>query len=211
MIRKYFEKTVISPAVRIVSWHLEGEFECVRDMNLQDLSYDHYTLPGETFHMEAMPPKHFLSRGSIASFQGWTGDRVELAIMEVQNQEHHKPNTDQVVLSVDQPDSKLRQPPSPQQPDSKAPLSKTLARTNTLRRLNFSKPKSRFSETNYPPPSKSSHEFEEYYQLLNPPKSSTSSDEEDDEEWWEYEEGGGEEVDDAGEAQKTFQITEGEG
>nr|TKR74673.1 mechanosensitive ion channel protein 10-like [Populus alba] len=122
--------------------------------------------------------------------------------MEVQNQEHQKPNTDQVVLSVDQPDSKLRQSPSPQQPDSKAPLSKTLARTNTLRRLNFSKPKSRFSETNYPPPSKSSHEFEEYYQLLNPPESSTSSDEEDDEEWWEYEEGGGEEVDDAGEAKK---------
>ncbi|KAG6750875.1 hypothetical protein POTOM_045390 [Populus tomentosa] len=53
---------------RIVSRHLEEEFECVRDMNLQDLQYDHYTLPGETFHMEAMPPKHFLSSGSIASF-----------------------------------------------------------------------------------------------------------------------------------------------
>ncbi|KAH8491470.1 hypothetical protein H0E87_023559 [Populus deltoides] len=125
--------------------------------------------------------------------------------MEVQNQEHQKPNTDQVVLSVDQPDSKLRQSPSPQQPDSKAPLSKTLARTNTLRRLNFSKPKSRFTETNYPPTSKSNiHESEEYYQLLNPPESATSTDEEDDEEWCEYE-GGGEEVDDVGETIKRSQ------
>jgi hypothetical protein len=31
-------------------------------------------LPGETFHMEAMPPKRFFSSGSVASFQGWTGD-----------------------------------------------------------------------------------------------------------------------------------------
>jgi hypothetical protein len=127
---------------------------------------------------------------------------VELAIMEVQNQEHQKPNTDQVVLSVDQPDSKLRQSPSPQQPDSKAPLSKTLARTKTLHRLNFSKPKSRFTETNYPPPSRSIHESEEYYQLLNPPDSASSTDEEDDEEWCDYEEGGGEEVDDVGETIK---------
>jgi hypothetical protein len=122
--------------------------------------------------------------------------------MEVQNQEHQKPNTDQVVLSVDQPDSKLRQSPSPQQPDSKAPLSKTLARTKTLHRLNFSKPKSRFTETNYPPPSRSIHESEEYYQLLNPPDSASSTDEEDDEEWCDYEEGGGEEVDDVGETIK---------
>ncbi|KAJ6693787.1 hypothetical protein OIU85_004557 [Salix viminalis] len=87
--------------------------------------------------------------------------------MEVQNQEHQKPNSDQVVLLVDQPDSKLkmspppqqedsnlRQPPPPQPPDIKDPLSKTQARTKTLRRLSFSKPKSRFTETTYPPPSK---------------------------------------------------------
>jgi hypothetical protein len=133
---------------------------------------------------------------------------MELAIMEVQNQEY--PNTDQVVLFIDQPDSKLKMSsPPPQQEDSKlkqSPSSQqpdikdsklTQARTKTLRRLNFSKPKSRFTETNYPPHSKTFPESEEY-QPLNPPESATSTDEDDDEEWFENEE---EEVD-AGEAKK---------
>ncbi|KAB5529672.1 hypothetical protein DKX38_019753 [Salix brachista] len=122
---------------------------------------------------------------------------VELAIMEVKKQEYQKPNSDQVVLSVDQPHSKIKQTPPPQQADSK-----TLARTKTLRRLNFSKPKSRFTETNYPPPSKGIPESEDYYQLLSPSESGTSTDEDDDEEWCEYE-GGKEEDDDVGEGYKS--------
>lgn len=128
--------------------------------------------------------------------------------MEVQNQDQC-PNTDQVVLFIDQPDSKpkmsspppqqedskLEQSPPPQLPDIKD--SKTQARTKTLRRLNFSKPKSRFTETNYPPHSKTFPESEEY-QPLNPPESATSTDEDDDEEWFESEEEGV----DAGEAKK---------
>ncbi|CAK7341745.1 unnamed protein product [Dovyalis caffra] len=110
--------------------------------------------------------------------------------MEVQKQKCQKPNTDQVVLFMDQQDSKLGQSPPPQQADS---LSRTPARTNTLRRLNFSKPKSRFTETNYPPPSKTIPESKEY-QPLNPPESATSTDEDDDDEWYENEE---EEVDGA--------------
>ncbi|KAJ6693784.1 hypothetical protein OIU85_004554 [Salix viminalis] len=117
--------------------------------------------------------------------------------MEVKKQEYQKPNSDQVVLSVDQPDSKIKQTPPPQQADSK-----TLARTKTLRRLNFAKPKSRFTETNYPPPSKGIPESEDYFQLLDPSESGTSTDEDDDEEWCEYE-GGGEEDDDVGEGYKS--------
>lgn len=133
--------------------------------------------------------------------------------MEVQDLDQC-PNTDQVVLFIDQPDSKpkmsspppqqedskLEQSPPPQLPDIKD--SKTQARTKTLRRLNFSKPKSRFTETNYPPHSKTFPESEEY-QPLNPPESATSTDEDDDEEWFESEEEGV----DAGEAKKTFQVS----
>ncbi|KAJ6756926.1 MECHANOSENSITIVE ION CHANNEL PROTEIN 5 [Salix koriyanagi] len=117
--------------------------------------------------------------------------------MEVKKQEYQKPNSDQVVLSVDQPDSKINQTPPPQQADSK-----TLARTKTRRRLNFSKPKSRFTETNYPPPSKGIPESEDYYQLLNPSESCTSTDEDDDDEWCEFE-GGEAEDDDVGEGYKS--------
>ncbi|KAG5232945.1 mechanosensitive ion channel protein [Salix suchowensis] len=134
--------------------------------------------------------------------------------MEVQNQEHQNPNSDQVVLLVDQPhsklkmspppqqeDSKLKQSPPPQPPDIKDPLSKTQARTKSLRRLNFSKPKSRFTETTYPPPSKTIAEPEEY-QPLHPPGSTTSTDEDDDdEEWFENEE---EEEGDVGEGKKHY-------
>ncbi|GLT72950.1 hypothetical protein SLA2020_448420 [Shorea laevis] len=54
--------------------------------------------------------------------------------MEVQKIDNQKSNTDHLVLNIDLPDS-LSQPPT---------------RTKTLRRLNFSKPKSRFEEITYP-------------------------------------------------------------
>lgn len=107
--------------------------------------------------------------------------------MEIQNQEYQKPNPDHVVIFMDQPNAKVNQS-TPQQEESKDPNFQTPARTKTLRRLNFSKPKSRFAETNYPPPSKTIPESEEY-QPLNPPESTTSTDEDDDDdEWYENEE-----------------------
>uniref|UniRef100_A0A5B7B7G2 Mechanosensitive ion channel protein n=1 Tax=Davidia involucrata TaxID=16924 RepID=A0A5B7B7G2_DAVIN len=106
--------------------------------------------------------------------------------MEVQNRDNHKGNTDQVVIVMDEEKPDLNNSISSQAP----------ARTRTLRRLNFSKPKSRFAEVNYPLPSKPILESEEL-EPLNPNDHNTSSstddeDSDDDEEWYDKEEGDGE-------------------
>ncbi|KAI4353770.1 hypothetical protein L6164_002698 [Bauhinia variegata] len=99
--------------------------------------------------------------------------------MEFQKLDNHKTNTDQVVITIDQQQSfKLDQP-----------------KTKILRRLNFSKPRSRFEEINYPlPPPKRILESEESQTPNSHAKNSYSStdDDEDDEEWFEDEDEHGE-------------------
>ncbi|KAL0008297.1 hypothetical protein SO802_009799 [Lithocarpus litseifolius] len=99
--------------------------------------------------------------------------------MEVQ-----KSKTDHVVLNIEHPDPKLKQ--SPQKDSNDDPLSQPTTRTKTLKRLNFSKPRSRFEEINYPLPPRTIQESEEL-QYLNP-HDDTSSTDDDDEEWYENEE-----------------------
>ncbi|XP_042486447.1 mechanosensitive ion channel protein 10-like isoform X3 [Macadamia integrifolia] len=73
----------------------------------------------------------------------------------MQNLEKEKPTTDQVVLHLEQPNPKPKLYFETEQlTNNKDDKSPNPTRTHTLRRLNFSKPKSRFVEINYPPPSK---------------------------------------------------------
>lgn len=102
-----------------------------------------------------------------------------LTVMEVQ-----KSNTDHVVLNIEHPDPKLKQ--SPQKESNGDPQSQPTTRTKTLKRLNFSKPRSRFEEISYPLPPRTIQESEEL-QYLNP-HDDTSSTDDDDEEWYENEE-----------------------
>ncbi|KAM5550976.1 mechanosensitive ion channel protein 10-like [Rosa sericea] len=95
--------------------------------------------------------------------------------------EFQKSNTDHVVVSIDQPSPKLNQSPQadsiPQSPQSKA---------KTLRRLNFSKPRSRFEENKHPVTPRTILQSEEHEPLnTNEDNYSSSS---DDEEWFENEE-----------------------
>ncbi|KAF3447574.1 hypothetical protein FNV43_RR12761 [Rhamnella rubrinervis] len=109
--------------------------------------------------------------------------------MEVQ-----KTNNDHVVVTIDQPNTKLKQEQSV--PQAQAGVEPP-ARTKTLRRLNFSKPKSRFEEIKQPIlPPKTIYESEEVVQPLNSYENNTSTDEEDndDEEWYGNEEGGEDET-----------------
>ncbi|XP_050280806.1 mechanosensitive ion channel protein 10-like [Quercus robur] len=99
--------------------------------------------------------------------------------MEVQ-----KSNTDHVVLKIEHPDPKLKQ--SPQKDSNDDPLSQPTTRIKTVKRLNFSKPRSRFEEISYPLPPRTIQESEEL-QYLNP-HDDTSSTDDDDEEWYEKEE-----------------------
>lgn len=104
--------------------------------------------------------------------------------MEVQKPDFQKNNADHVILDIDQPNSKLKQSP---QVDCNNPISLCPARTKTLRRLNFSRPRSRFEEINYPLPPLTIHESEEL-EPLNPNENTSSTDEDDDEEWYANEE-----------------------
>lgn len=109
----------------------------------------------------------------------------EGAAMEVQ-----KTSNDHVVVTIDQPSTKLKQNQSVPQPGVEPP-----ARTKTLRRVNFSKPKSRFEEIKQPIlPPKTIYESEEVLQPLNSYENNTSTDEDeddnDDEEWYGNGEGG---------------------
>ncbi|XP_061998437.1 mechanosensitive ion channel protein 10-like [Rosa rugosa] len=95
--------------------------------------------------------------------------------------EFQKSNTDHVVVSIDQPSPKLNQSPQadsiPQSPQSKS---------KTLRRLNFSKPRSRFEENKHPVTPRTILQSEEHEPLnTNEDNYSSSS---DDEEWFENEE-----------------------
>ncbi|CAN6703751.1 unnamed protein product [Malus baccata var. baccata] len=103
--------------------------------------------------------------------------------MEVQ-----KSNTEHVIVTIDQPNPKLKQSP---QPDSNISIPQPLSSAKTLRRLNFSKPRSRFEEIKYPLPPRTILESEEL-QHLNPSKENNSSTDEDDyEDWYENEDGDG--------------------
>ncbi|KAF5464660.1 hypothetical protein F2P56_014720 [Juglans regia] len=108
--------------------------------------------------------------------------------MEVKKpDDHQKSSTDNLVLDIDQPNSKnIKQS---YQTDSDDPLSQCQARPKILRRLNFSKPKSRFEEINYPLPPRTILESDEL-QPLNTHENSSSTD--DDDEWYGNEEENGE-------------------
>ncbi|TYH91180.1 hypothetical protein ES332_A13G099300v1 [Gossypium tomentosum] len=112
--------------------------------------------------------------------------------MEVQNQNKQKPNSDQVVLFMDEPNSKHKEssPQAQAQADSNnitLPLSQqqTPAKTKTLRRLNFSKPRARFAETTFPLTPKPIPESDEN-QPLYPHHDTSSTDSDDD--WFDDEE-----------------------
>ncbi|KAG7994922.1 hypothetical protein I3843_01G083100 [Carya illinoinensis] len=108
--------------------------------------------------------------------------------MEVKKPDYQKSSTDHLVLDIDQPNSKnIKQS---FQTDSDDPLSQCQARPKILRRLNFSKPKSRFEEINYPLPPRAILESEEL-QPLNTHENSSSTDDDDDE-WYGNEEENGE-------------------
>ncbi|XVF56685.1 hypothetical protein PTKIN_Ptkin06aG0140500 [Pterospermum kingtungense] len=111
--------------------------------------------------------------------------------MEAQNQNKQKPSSDQVVLFMDEPNSKHKDSLPPLQVDSNLttdhPVSQSPSKTKTLRRLNFSKPRARFAETTYPLTPKPIPESEEN-QPLYPHDDSSSTDSDD--EWFEDEEDG---------------------
>ncbi|KAJ8762723.1 hypothetical protein K2173_012215 [Erythroxylum novogranatense] len=111
--------------------------------------------------------------------------------MDFQCEESQKPNTDQVVLVMDQANAKLTQSPT-QKADLKSsdPVPQAVTRTKTIKRLSVSKPKSRFTETTYTP-RKSIPESEEL-EPLNPYDANESTDEDDDDGWYENEEDEGE-------------------
>ncbi|KDP39588.1 hypothetical protein JCGZ_02608 [Jatropha curcas] len=107
--------------------------------------------------------------------------------MKVQNQEFQKPNTDQVVLFMDQTSPKHKHSPHPDSINDPIPHS-----PKSPCRLNFSKPKSRFAEIKYHPSSKAVLETQEL-DPLKPQETSTDEeedDDDDDEEWFENKEDG---------------------
>ena len=123
-------------------------------------------------------------KGANPSFTHFTldhslGGESTYSVMEVP-----KSNTDHVVLNIEHPDPKLKQ--SPQKGSNDDPLSQPITRTKTVKRLNFSKPRSRFEEISYPLPPRTIQESEEL-QYLNP-HDDTSSTDDDDGEWYENEE-----------------------
>ncbi|XWS57968.1 hypothetical protein CRYUN_Cryun09bG0218800 [Craigia yunnanensis] len=105
--------------------------------------------------------------------------------MEAQNQNKQKPNSDQVVLFMDEPNLKHKESPPQVDTNLTDPVSQSPAKTKTLRRLNFSKPRARFAETTFPLTTKTIPESEEN-QLLYPHDDTSSTDSDD--EWFENEE-----------------------
>ncbi|XVE62379.1 hypothetical protein DITRI_Ditri06bG0113800 [Diplodiscus trichospermus] len=106
--------------------------------------------------------------------------------MEAQNQNKQKPSSDQVVIFMDEPNNHKESPPQAQVDTNLTdhPVSQSPAKTKTLRRLNFSKPKARFAETTFPLTPKTIAESEEK-QPLNPHDDTSSTDSDD--EWFENE------------------------
>ncbi|XP_068342719.1 mechanosensitive ion channel protein 10-like [Pyrus communis] len=103
----------------------------------------------------------------------------------MQAMEVQKSNTDHVVVTIDQPNPKLKQSP---QADSNISIPQPLSSAKTLRRLNFSKPRSRFEEIKYPLPPKTIHESEQLQPFDPYQDNNSSADEDDDEDWYENEE-----------------------
>ncbi|XP_048132766.1 mechanosensitive ion channel protein 10-like [Rhodamnia argentea] len=98
-----------------------------------------------------------------------------------------------LITSADQPNSILKPSPAATAAAATKPTLQTPSRTKTLRRLAFSKPKSRFSEpATFPlPPKPTTTILEDPNELrpLNPPEptsttSTSSSDEDDDDDEW---------------------------
>ncbi|XP_022718669.1 mechanosensitive ion channel protein 10-like [Durio zibethinus] len=105
--------------------------------------------------------------------------------MEAQNQNKQKPNSDQVVLFMDEPNLKHKEsPPHVDTLNVTDPVPQAPAKTKTLRRLNFSKPRARFAETTFPLTPKTIPESEEN-QPLYPHEDISSTDSDD--EWFEDE------------------------
>ncbi|KAH7571591.1 hypothetical protein JRO89_XS04G0093000 [Xanthoceras sorbifolium] len=106
--------------------------------------------------------------------------------MDNQIPEHQKPNTDQVVLFMDELNPKHKEP-TLESESHHDPISQTPARTKTFRGLSFSKPKSRFAEISYPHPPKPMPVSEELQSLNTHDNtySSTDEDDDDDDEWFE--------------------------
>ncbi|XP_043715412.1 mechanosensitive ion channel protein 10-like [Telopea speciosissima] len=105
----------------------------------------------------------------------------------MQNLEKEKTTTDEVVLHLEQPNPKLKvsfeTEPLNDTVTNKDERSPNPTRNRTLRRLNFSKPKSRFVEINYPPPASKSIPELDLQEPLLPNRndlSSTDDDEDDD-------------------------------
>lgn len=95
-----------------------------------------------------------------------------------------------LITSADQPNSILKSSPAAATAAAAEPTVQTPSRTKTLRRLAFSKPKSRFSEpATFPLPPKPNNtilEDPDELRPLNPPTEPTttsSSDDDDDDEW----------------------------
>lgn len=102
--------------------------------------------------------------------------------------EVEKSKNERVVLTIDPPTTNTKPniitkqySPKPQPPENHQDQLRTSASPKILRRLNFSKPRSRFEEITHPliPPNKIS----EYFQELQPQNDTTSSDDDDDE-WY---------------------------
>ncbi|KAK2983418.1 hypothetical protein RJ640_016025 [Escallonia rubra] len=102
----------------------------------------------------------------------------------MQDLDNQKGNTDQVVLTMDGGNPKFKHV----QEDPNIPISQVPSGTRTLHRLNFSKPRSRFTEINYPIPPKSTFQPEEpQFVSPNDDVSSTEDDDDDDRDWYETE------------------------
>ncbi|KAF8380781.1 hypothetical protein HHK36_028275 [Tetracentron sinense] len=106
---------------------------------------------------------------------------------EMQNPDKEKATIDQVILLMENENPKPKQSPQPELNDPVVVEEKPQfpARTQTLRRLNFSKPKARFVELNYPLPPKSIPESDEHESLIPIENHSSSS---EDDEWDEEDE-----------------------
>ncbi|XVF06760.1 hypothetical protein REPUB_Repub06bG0078400 [Reevesia pubescens] len=119
--------------------------------------------------------------------------------MEAQNQNKHKTISDQVVLFMDEPNLKHKDSPAPADTNLNDPVSvsQSPAKTKTLHRLNFSKPRARFAETTYPLTPKTIPESEEN-QPSYPQDDASSTDSDD--EWFENE--GDDEEDDNGDTKQ---------
>lgn len=98
-------------------------------------------------------------------------------------------NNNHVVLTIEQAAASTKTKQSSQAGSISDPIPQTQV-TKTLRRLNFSKPRSRFEEVTHPLPPRTILESKEYQPINCHEQNYSSTEEEDDEEWYEEEEEG---------------------